>query len=110
MKSALVPTALLACLSLLLPACISTQTPAAAKVKATDEWKVKDCTFLGEVTGTSGSTVIGLATDATVESAQNDGADKAASMGATHVVWGKYSGGQTTTILGRAYKCPGGTK
>jgi hypothetical protein len=110
MKTALAPTTLLACLGLLLQGCVSTQTPAAAKVKVADARKMKDCTLLGEVTGTSGATLLPVATESSVESAQNDGADKAAAMGATHVVWGKYSGGQATTILGNAYKCPEGTK
>ena len=109
MKSLLAPTALLACLGLLLQGCVTIRTEAAAKVKDADARKVANCTYLGDISGSSGASVV-LANDASVENAKNDAAEKAASMGATHVVWGPFSGGEKTTIQGRAFKCPEGTK
>ena len=104
------PTALLLCSGLFLPGCASIRSEAAAKVRDADEKTVANCVYLGDVSGSSGATAIGIANDTSVGNAQNDAAEKAASMGATHVVWGRFSGGPSTTIQGRAYKCPGGTK
>jgi len=109
MKSLLAPAALLACLGLFLPGCVTTRTAAAAKVKDADEGKVANCTYLGEVSGTSDSSFV-MASGTSVENAKSDAAEKAASMGATHIVWGTFSGGRYTTIPGQAYKCPEGTK
>lgn len=110
MKPLLAPAALLLCSGFLLCGCATGRSEAAAKVKDADEKAVANCVYLGDVSGSSGATAIGIATDTSVENAQNDAAEQAAAMGATHVVWGSFSSGKTTTISGRAYKCPAGTK
>ena len=110
MKPLVAPAALLVCVGLLSPGCVSTRTKAAAKVKDAGERSVANCTYLGDVSGSSGASVLGMASDVSVENARNDGAEKAAAMGATHVVWGPFQSGQKTTIQGRAYACPEGTK
>ena len=80
MKPLLAPTALLGCLGLLLPGCVTTRTQASAKLKDANERAVANCTYLGDVSGSSGVSVLGMATDTSVENARNDAAEKAAAM------------------------------
>jgi uncharacterized lipoprotein NlpE involved in copper resistance len=90
---------LLACISLLLFGCASSSPTAP---KDADETMVAQCTFLGNV---SGSSMAGMASRG-MERARGTARRKAEAMGATHVVWGNVSGNYNgSSADGRAYRC-----
>jgi hypothetical protein len=70
-----------------------------------DEGMVKDCKFLGDVTGLS--SFYGLFSGPAYASARKLAVEQAQQLGATHVV---FTGGSShyggTEAFGRAYKCP----
>ncbi len=73
-------------------------------IKIADEEMVKNCTFLGDVTGLSA--FYGMFSSPAYSAARELAAKEAKKMGATHVVFvhgsSHYSG---TEVFGRAYKC-----
>ena len=68
-------------------------TPQGAAVQLADENIVRQCQYLGDVTGGSN----------TLEFARNDALNQAATMQATHVVFVSETGYQA---MARAYRCP----
>ena len=90
----------------LLAACASTSSTSTVKVQDGDPAVVnRDCKLLGTVSGRS---VFGGSDTARMEGAMQEARNKAAAMGATHVVFltvdnsGMFNTGQTTA---RAYRC-----
>lgn len=84
--------------------CATARSPAAAKVQEADATMVAGCTYLREVSGTSGWG--GLAASTGIENAKNEALDQAAKKGATHVVWNAMDGGWSPSVSGKAYRCP----
>jgi hypothetical protein len=68
-----------------------------------DAAEVTRCTFVADVDGRS---VFGerLAQAGTAK-AKEDARNQAVKAGATHVVWGKVSSTDVTTVTGKAYRC-----
>jgi hypothetical protein len=89
--------------ALLATGCATTPSPAAANVVDADETMVAACRFLGEVHGSSGWG--NVAASSGMENAKTEAKEKAAQMGATHVVWHTVSGGYSPYATGRAYSC-----
>lgn len=70
-----------------------------------DEADVAHCTFLKDIEGRS---VFGeRLKEQAVKKAKEDARGQAAKTGATHVVWGKVSSTDITTIAAKAYRCGG---
>ena len=88
----------------LLGACATSRSAAANRVQEADSNMVAGCTFLGEVSGTSGWG--GLAASTGIENAKNQALEQAAKKGATHVVWNALAGGWGPSVSGKAYRCP----
>jgi ABC-type Zn uptake system ZnuABC Zn-binding protein ZnuA len=80
------------------------QVLAADRVADADEAQVATCTYLQDVDGRS---VFGerLKEQGLVK-AKEDARAHAAKARATHVVWGKVSSTDVTTVVGKAYRCP----
>lgn len=89
----------------LLAGCATSRSPAALTVQEADANMVAGCTYLGDVTGTSGWG--GLAASTGIENAKNQALERAAKKGATHVVWNSIAGGWGPSVSGKAYRCPG---
>jgi len=69
-----------------------------------DADKVAHCTFVRDVEGRS---VFGeRLKNQAVSKAKEDARSQAAQAGATHIVWGKVSSTDITTVAGKAYRCP----
>lgn len=77
----------------------------ATLIKEADEKMVyqQDCNFLGLVSGTSGWG--NLAASAGISNAKNEALDKAAILGASHVIWTSVNAGFMCSVTGRAYDC-----
>lgn len=75
---------LLLSLALLCAGCASTPTPRAAMVRQANREEVRAGTFLGSVQGSS--VLSGIYRQAGFENARNQMLDRAAALGATHVV------------------------
>jgi len=94
---------------LALPACTTPITTAGKSIKDVNvidaqELKNNNCVNLGDLEATSGW---GNAMAAVgIRSAKNAIRNKAAKLGATHVVWTNQSGGFVPIVHGRAYRCP----
>jgi hypothetical protein len=88
-------------------ALLSASAPAFAgsKVQDADEAKVAHCTFLQDVEGRS---VFGeRLKEPAVKKAKEDARGKAATAGATDILWGKVNSTDITTIAAKAYRCGG---
>lgn len=73
------------------------------RVVDADAAQVSHCTFVEDVDGRS---VFGeRLKQAGVAKAKEDARSQAAKAGATHVVWGKVSSTDVTTVTGKAYRC-----
>ncbi len=72
-------------------------------IREADEAMVEGCEYLGDVDGTSGWGNIAASTG--IENAKKEAMQKAAALGATHVVWRQVSGGYSPYVSGRAYRC-----
>lgn len=83
--------------------CATTLSPAAAKIQPADHSMVAECNYLGNVSGSSGWG--NLAASVGMRNAKNEALDKAAAMGATHVVWMNITGGYSPYAVGRVYRC-----
>jgi len=88
---------------LVLNGCATTLSQSAARVMDADMKMANDCQFLGEVHGTSGWG--NLAASTGIENARNEAREKAASKGATHIVWTNVAGGYSPYVSGTAYRC-----
>ena len=53
----------------------------------------------------AGNGVGGLGAATGIQNAKNAARDKAAKLGATHIVWGTVEGGFSPSVAGKAYKC-----
>ena len=85
---------------LCLSGCATTPSQSAARVKDADMKMIENCQFLGDVHGTSG--VGALFASVGIENAKNEAREKAASMGATHIVWSSIAGGEGPYVSGKA--------
>lgn len=65
---------------------------------------VQKCKYLADVAGSSGWGNIAASTG--IENAKNEAREKAAKLGATHIVWGTVQGGYSPFVSGQAYQCP----
>ena len=88
---------------LLVSSCATTRSAPASQVRDADEKMVEHCEFLAQVHGSSGWG--GLAESTGMENAKTEAREKAASLGASHVVWATVSGGYAPNVSGRAYRC-----
>lgn len=88
---------------LLVSSCATTPSPAASRIQAADQATVAGCTFVGDVSGSSGWG--NLAASEGMQNAKNEGLERAAEMGATHVMWVNIAGGYSPYATGKAYKC-----
>lgn len=89
--------------SLLLTACTTSLSPAAAMIQDADERMVSQCKFIGALEGSSGfgnmSAGIGMT------NSKNEVREEAAKRSATHVVWRSIQGGEMPFATGLAYAC-----
>ena len=83
--------------------CATTLSPAAASIQPADQSTIVGCTFVGDVSGSSGWG--NLAASQGMQNAKNEGLEQAAAMGATHVIWVNIAGGYSPYANGKAYKC-----
>ena len=88
---------------LLASGCATRLSTEARQVQAADERMVANCTFLGEVQGSSGWG--NLAASKGMQNARNEAQEGAAELGATHIVWMNIAGGYSPFAIGKAYKC-----
>jgi len=88
---------------LILNGCATTLSQSAARVIDADMTMIGNCQFLGDVHGSShwGK----LADPLGIRIAKNESREKAASMGATHIVWTFIAGGYSPLVSGKAYLC-----
>ncbi len=90
-------------LALAAAGCSSTPSNRALAVQSADERVVASCRLLGEVFGSSGWG--GLAASSGMQNARIEAQEKAAALGATHIVWLSVAGGFSPSAAGRAYRC-----
>lgn len=84
---------------------LSADATAGSSVQEVDEAKVANCTFLKDVEGRS---VFGeRLKEPAVKKAKEDARGQAEKAGATHIVWGKVSSTDITTVAAKAYRCGG---
>jgi hypothetical protein len=99
------------CLLLLLSiisGCATSRSIEASKIREADIATVSGCKYLGEVHGSSGWG--NLAASVGMANAKNEAWEKAAELGATHIVWNQIVGGSSPSVSGKAYHCGGHTK
>ena len=84
--------------------CSTTLSKKAQKVKLADINMVKGCQLLDTVDGSS--SVGNLMSSTGAKNAKNEVIEKAARLGATHIVLTGSAGGYTPYASGNAYKCP----
>jgi hypothetical protein len=102
-----VRTGLLAVIASLVMGCAVAPSRQARQVQDADQAMVAGCRYLSDVSGWSGWG--GLASSAGMANAQNDAREKAASLGASHIVWNSVAAGFTPTASGKAYRCNQGS-
>lgn len=83
--------------------CATTLSSAASRIQPADQSTIAGCTFVGDVSGSSGWG--NLAASQGMQNAKNEGLERAANMGATHVIWANIAGGYSPYATGKAYKC-----
>jgi hypothetical protein len=88
---------------LLITACASRPSAQARGVRDADDRSVASCKFVRNVAGTSGWG--NLAASTGIENAKIEARERAAKLGATHVVWNSVAGGYNPNVSGNAYKC-----
>ncbi|MBQ3301671.1 MAG: hypothetical protein IJH04_05965 [Eggerthellaceae bacterium] len=98
MRNAVLVSAFLVCAG-------SAATPSneATQVRDADEQAVASCQYLQDFDGNSGWG--GLAQGAGMDNARNEVREKAAKIGATHLVWINVHGGYSANATAHAYKC-----
>ena len=89
---------------ILLPSCTTSPSIRAQAVSEADSYTIRNCRYLGEVEGSSShagiaSSYIGI------PNAKNEAKDKAAALGATHIMWGTIEPNYWVSVKGKAYKC-----
>ena len=90
--------------ALFLAAGCTTVTPQGKAIRDLNANDSAYCKYLSDLEGKSG--VGDLASPIGIEDAKNLVREKAAKLGATHVVWDSIEGGTTPMVKGRAFKCP----
>jgi len=88
---------------LVLNGCATTLSQSAARVKDADMKMTDNCQFLGDVYGSSGWG--NIAASMGIENAKNEAREKAATMGASHIIWTSTTGGYSPYVSGKAYLC-----
>ena len=83
--------------------CTTRLTKEASQVLIADDRMVDHCKLLGLVSGSSGWG--NLAASAGQINARNEAQERAARMGATHIVWIAVEGGYSPSASARAYDC-----
>jgi hypothetical protein len=83
--------------------CATTLSPSATRILDADAKMVEGCTYVGDVHGSSGWG--NLAASTGIQNAKNEAVEKAAALGATHILWTNISGGYSPYVSGRAYIC-----
>ena len=83
--------------------CATVPSPAANTVTDADQQSVRNCKFVGSVSGTSGWG--NLAASTGITNAKNEAREHAARLGATHIVWLSVVGGYSPSVSGNAYAC-----
>jgi TolB-like protein len=83
--------------------CATTLSKKASLVREAKEFSVEDCEFLGTVQGWSGWG--DRAEGVGIQNARNQALERAASLGATHIVWVDIRGGLAPVARARAYSC-----
>ena len=90
-----------------LTGCAGQMTERASRVRMAEAEAVKECQFLGQVTGTS--TLTGIARHSGYQNALNELLDEAAERGASHVMLSRDSRPAYWTfaqnVRGEAYRC-----
>ena len=86
-----------------LSACAYYPSPAANKVIEASEREVSQCRLLGQVYGDSGNL---LFTSIGVQVAKDQAKDRAARLGATHILWTEENVRINPYFVGKAYRCP----
>lgn len=88
---------------LMLTGCATTLSQSAARLIDADMKMTENCKFIGDVHGSSGWG--NLAASTGIENAKNEAREKAATMGATYIVWTGMAGGYSPYVSGKAYLC-----
>lgn len=88
---------------LMVSGCATTLTSSAVRIVDADMKMTENCQFIGDVHGSSGWG--NLAASTGMENAKNEAKEKAAAMGATHIVWIGVAGGYSPYANGKAYLC-----
>lgn len=83
--------------------CATTTSHKASIVQDADQEFVKNCVFVGSVSGTSGWG--NLAASTGINNAKNEAREQAARLNATHLVWTSVIGGYSPNVSGNAYQC-----
>ncbi len=83
--------------------CATTLSSTAIKIKEADIKIVESYKYLGEVHGSSGWG--NVAASVGMQNAKNEALEKAAKLGATHVIWNNITGGYSPYVSGKAYYC-----
>jgi hypothetical protein len=96
-----------AALLLALSGCSMAPTERAAAVRDADDRMVASCQYVGDVEGSSGWGGP-LTGKQGMNNSHNEARDKAAALGATHVVWTSVSGNMHdgSMVSAKAYRCP----
>lgn len=89
--------------AIILSGCSTSPSRAALMIRYADINGVSDCEYLGPVRGTSGWG--GIVNGVGINNAENEALNKAARIGATHIVNKNASGGWGSTFLADAYRC-----
>ncbi len=76
-------------------------SPAAKKIKPAKKYNVKNCTHLGTVHSWPGGFCVAISPS----NAKNQCLNKAAEMGATHILWTDVDSGWGVSATGEAYRC-----
>ena len=80
-------------------------SPQAQSIKQVDDTAVTSCSFLQRID--AGYVPHSAASSLEVASGKKDALEKAAGMGATHVVWNERQGNPDRTVVtAAAYRCP----
>lgn len=83
--------------------CATTPSSRASAVQDADQESVKNCEFVGSISGTSGWG--NLAASTGINNAKNEAREQAGRLNATHIVWLSVAGGYSPNVSGNAYKC-----
>ena len=95
-------------LPLFISGCATSRSISASRIQDADSAMVSGCKYLGEVHGSSGWG--NLAASVGMGNAKNQASERAAELGATHIVWNQIMGGYSPSVSGKAYLCERGQR